>query len=456
MKSQRSVNFAKTFIEGEFHLGVWGFVKKIFSFIDSFFILRSLSLYQYGLYQLLLSLYAIVSDTLHDLFGSVVPNDIARHISQDDHRGAKRLFFEYSVFRISLGVIPAIVGIVAASFITFRYGPDAVYWVRLLSLLFVVEALLQVVTTFFSVHLEFKILAFRPSLQKLMQGLFLAYFYFFSVLTIKEIFYSMIFAPLAVLIFLIPSFFRVYSKWKSVPMAPRGILMRNIRSYGIWEVPQVFTKNLVGKIRPWLIKLFLSTEAVGIFGIASTAISILKDVIPTRTLTALVPHKAASPEGMRTLFIYGTKYYVLLSAVVTVLGLVVYPIGINLLFPHMKSSIILFYSLAPTIVLFAFIKLTNVFLVVRRRQKFIFFNSLFQHGLGVISILLFVPVFGLVGLGIAEFFAILVSVIIKYAYLTRTKFIEKMFLNDFFTFGQMDKEIMNRLKTHVLHMVGRQ
>lgn len=437
-------------------MGAWGFVKKAFGFVDSFFILKSLSLYQYGVYQLLLSFYALISDFFHDLFGQVSTNDISRYMGEGKHSEAKRMFFEYTLFRLFMAVIPTVVAFFTAPYLSFRYGPDAILWIKLLALLFVVDAVLNLFSTFLKLHLEFKVIAVRPSFQKLIQAIILGYFYFFSVLSIKEIFLAQLIAPSVIIIIMLPVVFRVYQHWRFVPMAKEGLLSKSVFAYGLWEIPQLATRNLVGKIRPWAIKLFLNTEAVGIFGVAYTAVSILKDFLPVRTLTTLVPHKAASPEGMRALFFYGTKYYVLLSLVLFFCGLVGYPIAIKMFFPNMADSIPLFYVLAPIIVLFAFTKIANVFLVVRRRQKFIFFNSVLEHGLGVLGIFVFVPWLGVIGLGFAECFSALLAVIIKYSYLSRTKFIEKIYIKDFFKYTEMDKEILHRIKTHLMQLVGRQ
>ena len=167
--SKNSVHFSKSFIEGEVRLGFWSFVRKGVGIVNSFFVLRSLSLYQFGVYQLLLSFYAIASDFFHDIFSSVVSNDLARFLADDRKDKAKRLFWEYAFFRVLASVVPAVLVIFFVGLFSFRYGPEVMIWAYLLSAIFVVDAILSVILTLLKVNLEFSILAIRPSFQKLVQ-----------------------------------------------------------------------------------------------------------------------------------------------------------------------------------------------------------------------------------------------------------------------------------------------
>jgi len=448
--NENLVHFSKTFVEGEFRLGFWGFVKKGVGLFNSFFVLRSLSLYQFGVYQLLLSFYAIASDFFHNIFASVVSNDLARFIAEDREDKAKRLFWEYAFFRVLMGLVPVIAVVSLVRFFSFRYGPDAIMWAYVLSAIFLVDAILSVLLTLLKINLKFSLLAVRPSFQKLVQGLVLAIFFFFYHLSVTEIFIAQLAGSVFAVIVVIPTFVKVYKPWRSIQSAPGSILEGIIFSYGAWEIPGSFTTNLVGKIRPWLIKFFLNTEAVGIFGAASMAISLLKDVIPMRTLSALMPRKINEPEKIKSIFVHGTRFYVAMSLLLVVAGSVIFPVSVNFLFPQYQPSIILFYFLLPTVVLFAFIKMTNILLVVKRRQKFIFYQSVFQQGLGIILIVVFLPTVGILGLALAELFGLLIPSIIKYYYLVRTRFIEHIPLKRFFVFDSEDKKIFLSAFRHLL------
>ncbi|MBU1179238.1 hypothetical protein KKB69_02805 [Patescibacteria group bacterium] len=444
-----TVNFSKSFIEGEFHLGFWGFVKKGVGFIGSFFILRSLSLYQFGVYQLLLSFYSIVSSSCLNLFSSVVSNDLARFIAENRNDKAKRLFWEYSFFRLILCALPAVLGFALAPLFSSRYGPEAVVWIYLLSILFIFDAFLSSILSFLKVHLRFDLVAVRPSLQKFAQALTLAYFYFFSSIGIKEALIAQLVGPFVAFVFVLPGFLKVYRPWMDIPAVKGGILKGIIFSYGKWDIPGTFLSNLVGRLRPWVIKLFLNTEAVGIFGVASMGISLLKDFLPVRTLGTLIPRKINESASLNSIFLYGTKFYVLLSVALVMIGAIFYPLSVRFLFPQFVPSIVLFYLLLPTVVLFAFIKLVNIFLVAKRRQKFIFYQMVLSNSLGVLFLFLFLPIFGILGLSLAELFALGISITVEYCYLAKTKFIQHIPLRSFFSFGKKDRQIIMLMAGYV-------
>ena len=451
--NENLVHFSKTFVEGEFRLGLWSFIKKGVGLFNSFFVLRSFSLYQFGVYQLLLSFYDIVSGFCLNIFSSVTTNDLSRFLGEGRRDLAKRLFWEYALFRFIICATPSILGFVLAPLLSFRYGPDAIMWVRLLSALFIFDALLSISLTFLKIHLRFDLVAVRPSLQKFVQAAILAYFYFFSTIGIKEALIAQLVGLLVALVFVARGFLKVYKPWTHIRATKAGLLKNIIFSYGKWDIPGVFADNLVGRVRPWVIKFFLNTEAVGIFGVANMAISLLKDILPIRTLGTLIPRKMGVSGDINFLFLYGTKFYVLLSVVLVVFGAIFYPISIHFIFPHLSDSIVLFYFLLPVVVLFAFIKLTNIFLVAKRRQKFIFYQAVFSNVLGITFLLLFLPIFGILGLSFAATLTLGISICVKYYYLTKTKFIQRIPLRLFFSFGKQDGQIVLSMVRHFFNVL---
>ncbi|MEK7081677.1 MAG: hypothetical protein AAB905_00485 [Patescibacteria group bacterium] len=131
-------SFLKKFIGGEASFGFWDSVSKVIGLVNTFFIITALSLYQYGVFQLLLSVYAIFSNFLA-LGGGVVSNDILRFIGEGREDKAKKLFFEYNWIRI-------VASLLAATFLFFTpevlarwYASDAVAFVRLLAGLLLLE-----------------------------------------------------------------------------------------------------------------------------------------------------------------------------------------------------------------------------------------------------------------------------------------------------------------------------
>lgn len=452
MKEQFS--FSRSFVHGELTMGFWNFTKKGIGLFGTYFILDALSLYQYGVYQLLLAGYAIFSEFFHVVFASSITNDIGRYIGEGKEEEAKRLYGEYVRFRLGMGFIPFAAAFFFAPFISDAYGPEAILWIRILSVLFVVDAAEALVLTLLKLRLNFRAVAMRPTVHKLVQAGMLASFALFYRLGITEIFIAQVAAPIVSLFFLIPPARRAWRMWSGVEAVREKLLIRIMRSFGKWEIPQAAIRDLLGRVRPWIIKFFLDTEAVGIFGVANTGISLLRNFIPRQTLGLLIPRKVHDKEYMQRLVRYGTKYYLALGVLLAAVGAVGYPVGIMLLFPKFAASIPLFLLLLFTLPVFTYTKLINVFLVAERRQKFVFYYSLFQNVLGIWALFIFLPLAGITGLAVAEVAALSLAAWVKYAYLVRTKFIRPVSFRELSTFDEEDRRIMRVLAGHVGRFVG--
>jgi O-antigen/teichoic acid export membrane protein len=91
------------------------------------------------------------------------------------------------------------------------------------------------------------------------------------------------------------------------------------------------------------------------------------------------------------------------------------------------------------VLLFAFTKLTNIFLVAERRQRFIAAQSFAEQALRAGAMLGLVPIMGLSGLAVAETFAYGFVVISKYHYLVRTGFIQNFPFSALMHFDETDR-----------------
>jgi len=445
-EKQEEASFARSFVRGELHLGFWSFVKKGAGALDSVIVLSALSVHEFGVYQLLLSFYGALSTIFQGVFSAVAGNDLARFLGEGAEAKAKRLFFEYAGFRIAMALIPAAALWIGAPIAGLRYGAPAALWMRLLSVLFCVEVLLQLILMPLKMRLQFSVLAPRATLQKVLQFAILFSFYSFSAVGVREILLAQIGATAGVIFYALPAAIRAYGPWRRISAHAEGILAGTIRRYGMWALPQAFLTDFIAHVRPWLIKIFVGTEAVGIFGVANTFISLLKDVMPIRTLDALVPRAAHDPARTRALVTYGAKYYVLLAAGLAAAGAVGAPLAVYLLFPKFIPSLRLFYIMLPVIPVFAFIKMTNMLLVARRRQRFIFAYAAAQNAFSAGLLALLLPVAGIAGAAYAELLSQTVGSSGKYFYLARSKFIARFPWHTFVRFDEYDRRAYARLR----------
>lgn len=451
-QERKPVSFSRSFIEGEVALGFWSFAKKAAGALDAFLILRVFTLYQFGAYQLLLSFYTILSDFFHDAFAEVVATDLGRAVGEKNEAQAKRLFREYALFRMGAAAIPWAVLFFAAPAVAayMTYGPEVVAVLRIMAFLFLLDAVILLCTMLLRLRLRFAVLAPRATVQKLAQLAVLAVFFFSGRLGLSQVFLSHVAGAAAAILLMLPAAGASLAPWRGIRAADGGVLWRIMRSHGKWALPQPLLTDLTAKVRPWLIRFFLSTEAVGLFGVAYTFFSALKDLLPIRTPGALVPRHAGDPAALDRFYRRGTKYYIWTACALALAGAIGVPAAIYLFFPAFAAAIPLFLLLLPALPLFAFVKPMTFLLVAHRRQKFLLFQSVLQTAVSLVLLLVLLPMAGIAGLAAAEVLAAAANAGVRYRYLVRAGTIGRF---PFWSLAAADAEDRHNLAVFARHVI---
>ena len=375
--SKPNFSFLKKFISGETHLAFWDLVSKGVGLVNTFFIITVLSVYQYGIFLLLISIYALFSNLLSLGIG-VVNNDILRFIGEGREDKAKKLFFEYNGIRIIASLLVAAFLFFTPEVLSRWYASDAITFVRLLAGLLLLEFVYSVFKSILGYRLRFGLMASRASLYKFAQLGILVFFFFTHQLGVHEVIYSMIFGSVVSTFVLIIPVFKLYSRWRGLPMFKENIIFWVFKNHGKWEIFQQFAAKLTAFLQPWIIKTFVNTEAVAVFSIAQTMASTIVGFYPIKTLGTLIPLKVGEPEQMKKIYNYAAKYLFLLAIVMGVGAAVVGPAAIYLFFPKYLLSLPYFFVLLLYLPINALGSTTSIFLVVLRRQRDLFFQKVFK------------------------------------------------------------------------------
>lgn len=395
--SKKKFSFIERYVSGETNAVTWGLVAKGLGIVNTFFILSSLTVYQYGVFQLLLQSYAFLAVFI-GIGGSVVGNDIVRFIGEGKESHAKKLFWEYSRYRISIGVILWVITFFGASLFSFRFGGDAIDLIRITSFLFLYEALFRFIQPVLGARMKFFASSSRTAVNKGVQLIFLLTFFFFGHLGLTEVTLSYVIGAFVSTLSLIPPFLGAYKPWRGLPSAPERILSRIMVAYGKWELFAPFVNKGTSFLTTWLIKILISTEAVAIFNVAKSMIALVKGFTPTGSLSTLMALSITDKDRIEKSLIYGTKYLVLFSAGASVLALIFAPPLIGTFFPHYNAAIPFFSLMLLHMIFTSFGAVASIYLYVLRKQKFLFLRRLASDGLMIILYLLFIPLFGIWGL----------------------------------------------------------
>ena len=441
-KHKDNLNFSKAFVGGESQYIFWDGVTKVMSFINSFFIFKSLNLYQYGVFQLLLSFQDISSEFLAT-GSSVATVEMGRLIGARKEAEAKRLFVDYNKFKFIFSFLIWSLLFFGIDFLDAKYDNSFRFLVKLISILFLTEVFLGTLRSLLRLRLFFDLDARRNSNYKTAQMFFLGFFYFTTGLEIKTIIMSMIFGSVITSISLLTGARKAFGFWSDVKMSNQPVLMKLFLNYGKWDIIRRFFVRANVRMLPWLIKLFINTEAVGIYSVASSMVGIIKNFIGTRTLATLITRRLDDEILLKTVFGFGMKYFSMASFLAMSASWVVVPMVVKIFFPQYLAVLPFFYILSLNLPFKSFGHILGIFLIAYQKQKFMFFQKMLSAGLNLLLLVLFLPLFGLWGLVVPEVLIDVLLTYISYKYVIGFKPAFALSRKMFFTYTDDDRALFS-------------
>jgi O-antigen/teichoic acid export membrane protein len=431
------------FLKGEAVSTFWNLVTKAIGLLNTFLTITSLTLYQYGVFQLLLSFSGVPSDVLN-LGSAIISNEMSRAIADNRLSDAKRIFLEYSLVRIVITFIAWAIIFFGSVYIFKSYDIDFVKDMRMISFVILSEGLFVLIRLLCLVRLKFSVVAQRYTINKAIQSIVLIYYFLQGNLGLKQLILSIIIASSLSVLAVSYQFFKVYFKWSHVTVTPNVLLWNIFVTYGTWDVLRQFINKITFRVKPWLVKLFIGTEAVAIYSIAETIVTTIQDLIPSNTMQSLVPLWIKDKHLSVKMFSYGIKYFVLGSILVVISAIIVVPPVVYTFFSKYAQSIPLFYFMLLNLPIFAGGIIIGNYLIALRKQKYLFFLHFLRNSLTLGLIVSTLPIIGLWGLALEFVLVPLIMVIANYIY---TKNQDKGFHFDFkiiFGFKEEDKIILRK------------
>lgn len=437
-------SFLKSYLRGEASYGFWNIVSRGVGAANTFITIGALTLYEYGSFQLLLASYAGAA-VLLNIGGGVIRNDIIRFESEGRRADAKKLFYEIVMLRMITGILLWASVFFLAPALSFKYGPDFILLMRVMSFVFLHDALLTVITIPIEMRKAFSVVASRLSIAKFSQLFILLAAIVFYRVNLYIVVLSMTFSLFIGLIFMIQPFKDSIYPWKVIKMTKENFLFRILRSYGKWEVGEPILNRLTGFIETWAIKLFISTEAVAIFSIAQMLIATLTGLLPVKTLLTLIPMESENEEKLRRIYARGVRYISVLTLGMGLVSFFAIPLLIQVFFSKYTVSLPYFKALILTLPLHAVVGVSSVFLIALRRQGFLFFQKALKSFVMIPLYLLLLPVFGLWGLVAQNYIWLFVGIISISIYLKHTQ--PRLFIRfvDLIGFDQEDKTFLTNV-----------
>lgn len=455
MENQKPVSLLQKFVSGELHFGLWGIVGRGIGWVNSFFIISALTVYQYGVFQLFLATYAVFMEFV-SWGGLAVGTDILRFVGRGQEARAKRLFSEYNVLRLATALTLWALFFFGAPVIASFSSPELIGPIRIMSFMLLAELALAAVTTLVNLRMDFKALASRRAVGKSFQLAILIGFFLFSTVGLTEILLALVVGHALSTVLLLPAAVRAWRPWRSVAAA-RGpfILWRVARAHGKWESIKNIASQFASRVQPWLINLFISTEAVGIYGVAASLAEVVMQATPRNTMNVLIALVFYDTERARRLFTYTVKYLVLWGCAGVVGSWIAVPVVITALLPQYAAALPFFSLLVTLVPLKSFQWIMDLFLRVLRQQKFAFLRMVSRNATVFVLLLLLLPVIGLWALPLTEIIVRMSIVYVSYRHLLKLRPEFRISLRLFFSFGPEDRNVFKDVIANVKLFVRR-
>jgi O-antigen/teichoic acid export membrane protein len=436
--------------EGLFFFASNTVILKLIGLLSIFLILRRLTVYEYGVSELVFSVVAIMNFFLLPGMADLLLAEIGREKGAGDLARIKKLFSDYAKLAIGLGVVFWLVLFWGADIISDYYGKNIANLFRIASFLFLISGFRALMTLLFNVYLKFFASSLKSFLEEFSKLCFLALFFFYFNLRMEGIFLAQVLSQIAAFIILLPSAVKLYKTLSMVTPAEDISLKQIFLGHGKWAALINYLSILGNNMRLWLIKFFLGTEMVGLFAVAYGLFSHTSALFPLSSVVRpIIPQYFEIKEKFYKLIEKSIKYQFLGYLFIGIIAFFLFPAVIVRLFPNYASSMFLFRGMLFALIPVSFAAIfTQTFYAIRAQKSF--FLVLLVR---TVSIAAFLPIFayffGPAGIIYEFLLTSLIFALERYRVLRKLMPDFQLSLRDFFSIDDMDRYFIKRIKDFI-------
>lgn len=415
-----------------------------FGFVSAIFILRGLSVYEFGAYQLVLSLISIASSfNVIDVFDGIVGLDMRRYFNQGKRDWSKRIFFENAFLKIGLEIIIAIIVFAGADLIARYYDPNIGLYIKIASILLISDALLTVERTFlksvFSVaHWSF------AALKELVRSLLIVVLVVWYQVDLTGVIIVHVASDVIVLsgvtIFLFLKPFR--QVFAGVAAYPKSLMLEIAKSYGKLSFLRFIASKITSNATPWFIKALVNTEGVALYTLARGVLDFLGGLIPISSIGALMDLKSQDSQALAKIFGRSIKYSVWFGIILMVGGLFILPPILTLLFPAYVPAMPLIRAMLLVLPFFGAYKVLKSAVNSLRELDIMMKKALNEVWVILIGMPIFLYIFGIIGAALVYLVLYAERIFYFYSHLIKRHHFLKLKLADIFSIKASDREFL--------------
>lgn len=427
------------------------FFVTLLNFAIMLILLSYLGIYNYGIYILLISIVGFGEQLSTLGIFPLIVTEISREQGCKNYSRVKTLLYRFALLQAAAGILIA-AGIFAFSFFAMPiYGKEIGNALFVFSLYFLLFPLKNVFNVTFGSFLKFHYLAGFASFELLCRLILLfAAFHFFgaALFVVSVVFLISLIASLLAAGFL---FVRLTSFLLKVAREKANVFFNLVKSIFVYGFITHQIKNAYMNLYPWLINLFLSVEAVGIFAVLLRVVSVMLRLLEPieEGLLPIIASLQESKEQRTKLFSRLTKYTLAFGLVLMAASWLAMPFIPLIIGSSFKGNELAFLFLALVLPIYALNMTIRPVLFKEQEQRFItgtvFISLVASVSFGAILM----PKIGLIGAAIGYVAFQFVNYLIQRQFLKR-KYGLSFNYAIIFSFDDVDRKLIYELKKLIL------
>ncbi|TSC89694.1 MAG: hypothetical protein G01um10143_184 [Parcubacteria group bacterium Gr01-1014_3] len=434
------------FIKGESAKRVFDYSANLIGLVNSFFTIRYLSVFNFGVFQLILAFLNLLDGFDWKNMDGPIAVEMRYWFAQKMPQKAKRLFWESTFSRAAIMSVLAIGVFLGSSLIAGYYGQDVGNLIKIVSGLLLLNAVESSLSVFLKSIVSFAHWSF-PLWRELTKAVFLTSFFLMNDFNITTVLISHVAGEAgAVMVVGVFIFMKQYKKtFAGITAGTEMMLPAFLKKHGSLIFFRYAISRVTKNLMPWFIKFFINTEAVAFYSVANNLAAFVQSVIPMNGITISLFSKIGLKDQMAYIFNRSVKYTAWLSFGLMAASFVTVPFVIPWLFPQYTSSVTLFVLLMLSLPIYSFYKVLKVILSMLREYRVLTMRLVNEALVIPITSAIFLPLFGILGSGGVYMAIYLERTIFFYSRLRKLHPEFKISTGQMFRFDRHDRDLFVRL-----------
>ena len=428
------------------------FAIKIIGIFYTITVLGNVSVSQYGLIELAMSIIPLMA--IFNLAGlqPVVVADLVSLKTEEKHTQMRFLFSSFISIKILLGLTAFVVINIGIWLFSDTFFDLALQMAQVISLVFLAGPIRSITFLILTAAHKFKFLAEIRLVEELFKlALVFSLLVFFELGPLGVII-AFVVTDFATAFFALPISLKVGRSFFGGKLISRGVLSPTfvIRRHAKWSIFQSALHQFGQNIRPWIIQFFLGTQAVGIYAAATGLYQHTLSIAPiTKVVSPIIPAFKTNLNKL-TILINSAIRYQIASLVIVVTGSVVLlPYLIENFFPSYGGALLLFILLACSLVPDSFSRIYESVFHAFQLQKNLFVANIVKLGMTAVILPVAVWFLGIYGVAVELFLTTLLYAVTRYLVLRKKVPEYQIQIKDFFQVTEVDLILLERLKNFV-------